>query len=128
MMTSALLEHGISHLARIRAELGYWLAENGYESVRCIQGQMGFGKQQVLGTGLTKYEAEHVLDWLEAHGRCQLSAVADGCFTVTAWRSVDNPEVFERVNYMQVVTSYRPEQANMEKHPLGEFRGRNDQK
>src|SRR5262249_34423788 len=34
MMTSALLQHGISHLARVRADLGRWLADNGCESVR----------------------------------------------------------------------------------------------
>jgi dihydroorotate dehydrogenase (fumarate) len=110
MMTSALLQHGISHLARVREDLGRWLENNGYESVRRIQGQMAFGEREVLGTGLTKIEAEHVLDWLETHGHCGLSTAAGGdCFTVTAWRSVTDPEVFERVNYMQVVTSYQPD-------------------
>ena len=109
MMTSALLRHGISHIARIHEDLGRWLADNGYESVRRIQGQMGFAERQVLGTGLTKVEAEHVLDWLDAQGQGpgQLST-AGNCFTVTACRSVPDPEVFERVNYMQVITSYRP--------------------
>jgi dihydroorotate dehydrogenase (fumarate) len=65
MMTSALLQHGISHLSRVREDLARWLADNGCESVRRIQGQM-------------------------------------------SRRSVADPEVFERVNYMQVVTSYQP--------------------
>jgi len=36
-------------------------------------------------TGLTKPEAEAVLDWLEAHGHCdcQVSYVDGECFTVT---------------------------------------------
>ena len=119
MMTSALLQHGINHLARVREDLGRWLGDNGYESVRRIQGQMAFGGQ-VLGTGLTKIEAEHFLDWLESHGRCQVSTDAAGYFTVTAWRSVDKPEVLERVNYIQVVTSYRPDQAIMGENHLSD--------
>jgi dihydroorotate dehydrogenase (fumarate) len=65
MMTSALLQHGIGHLLRVRDDLGRWLADNGHESVRHIQGQM-------------------------------------------SRRAVADPEVFERVNYMHVVTSYHP--------------------
>jgi dihydroorotate dehydrogenase (fumarate) len=64
MMTSALMHHGISYLRRVRDELGRWLADNGCESVRHIQGQM-------------------------------------------SRRAVPDPEVFERVNYLQVVTSYK---------------------
>jgi dihydroorotate dehydrogenase (fumarate) len=64
-MTSALLQHGIAYLGRILGELGRWLADNGCESVRQIQGQM-------------------------------------------SRRAVADPAVFERVNYLQVVTSYRP--------------------
>jgi dihydroorotate dehydrogenase (fumarate) len=65
MMTSALMQHGIGYLGRVRQELGRWLADNGCDSVQEIQGQM-------------------------------------------SRRSVEDPAVFERVNYMQVVTSYKP--------------------
>jgi dihydroorotate dehydrogenase (fumarate) len=65
MMTSALMQHGIDYLERIKLDLGRWLADNGYESVRQVQGQL-------------------------------------------SRRSVADPAVFERVNYMQVVTSYQP--------------------
>jgi dihydroorotate dehydrogenase (fumarate) len=65
MMTSALLQHGIGYLGRVRDDLGRWLADNGHESVRHVQGQM-----------------------------CR--------------RAVADPEVFERVNYMQVITSHQP--------------------
>lgn len=39
----------------------------------------------LLATGLTKAEAEALLDWMEAHGRgdCQVSYVAGEGFTVT---------------------------------------------
>jgi dihydroorotate dehydrogenase (fumarate) len=40
MMTSALLKHGIGHLARVLADLGLWMEEHGYESVRQMQGSM----------------------------------------------------------------------------------------
>jgi dihydroorotate dehydrogenase (fumarate) len=110
MMTSALLRHGIGYLARVREDLGRWLADNGYESVRSIQGLMGFGETQLWGSGLTKIAVEEVLDWLEVHGHghCEVSTVAGNSFSVTAWCSVADPEIFERANYVQVVTSYRP--------------------
>jgi dihydroorotate dehydrogenase (fumarate) len=110
MMASALLLHGISHLARVREQLGQWLEDNGYESVRRIQGQMGFGEHHLFGIGLTKLEAEHALDWLETQGsgHGQLSIDAGGSFTVGAWRSLNDPEVFEQVNYMKVISSYHP--------------------
>ncbi len=38
MTTSALLRHGPTHLAVIEAELRTWLIDNGYESVRQLQG------------------------------------------------------------------------------------------
>jgi dihydroorotate dehydrogenase (fumarate) len=65
MMTSALIQHGIGYLGQLEQELGRWLADNGWESVRQIQGQM-------------------------------------------SRRAVPDPAVFERMNYMQVVTSYQP--------------------
>ncbi len=65
MMTSALMQHGIAHLDRVRHDLGRWLGDNGWKSVRQIQGQL-------------------------------------------SRRAVADPSVFERVNYMQVVTSYKP--------------------
>jgi len=65
MMTSALMQHGIRYLGRVREDLGRWLTDNGCESVRQIQGQM-------------------------------------------SRRSVADPAVFERVNYMQVVASHKP--------------------
>ena len=73
-MASALMQHGIAYLGRVRQELGRWLADNGCDSVRQIQGQM-------------------------------------------SRRAVPDPAVFERVNYMQVVTSYQP-------HPQGTGRAR----
>jgi dihydroorotate dehydrogenase (fumarate) len=65
MMTSALIQHGIGYLGQLEQELGRWLADNGWESVHQIQGQM-------------------------------------------SRRAVPDPAVFERMNYMQVVTSYQP--------------------
>ena len=40
MMTSALLEHGIDHLAKVRADLLAWMEEHEYESIRQMQGSM----------------------------------------------------------------------------------------
>lgn len=40
MMTSALLEHGIDHLAKVRADLVAWMEEHEYESIRQMQGSM----------------------------------------------------------------------------------------
>ena len=40
MMTSALLEHGVGHLARVRADLITWMESHEYESVRQMQGSM----------------------------------------------------------------------------------------
>jgi dihydroorotate dehydrogenase (fumarate) len=65
MMTSALMQHGIHYLERIRHDLGRWLGDNGWQSVHQIQGQL-------------------------------------------SRRAVPDPAVFERVNYMQVVTSHKP--------------------
>ena len=73
MMTSALMQHGIAYLGRVRQELGRWLGDNGWESVRQIQGQL-------------------------------------------SRRAVADPAVFERLNYMQVVTSFKP-------HPQRTSRG-----
>jgi dihydroorotate dehydrogenase (fumarate) len=66
MMTSALMQHGIDYLQRVQQDLGRWLRDNGWQSVRQIQGQ------------------------LSRH-------------------AVPDPAVFERVNYMQVMTSYKPD-------------------
>jgi dihydroorotate dehydrogenase (fumarate) len=68
MMASALMQHGIGYLGRVRQDLGRWLGDNGCASVRDLQGQM-------------------------------------------SRRRVADPAVFERVNYMQVLTSYRPPKA-----------------
>jgi dihydroorotate dehydrogenase (fumarate) len=40
MMTSALLEHGIEHLAKVRTDLVAWMEEHEYESIRQMQGSM----------------------------------------------------------------------------------------
>jgi dihydroorotate dehydrogenase (fumarate) len=40
MMTSALLEHGVEHLARVRADLVTWMESHEYESIRQMQGSM----------------------------------------------------------------------------------------
>ncbi len=40
MMTSALLIHGIEHLARVRADVLQWMEEHEYESIRQMQGSM----------------------------------------------------------------------------------------
>jgi dihydroorotate dehydrogenase (fumarate) len=66
MMTSALMQHGINYLERVRQDLGRWLGDNGWQSVREIQGKL-------------------------------------------SRRAVPDPAVFERVNYMQVLTSYEPD-------------------
>jgi dihydroorotate dehydrogenase (fumarate) len=40
MLTSALLQHGIDHLKRVRAEMVRWMEEHGYAAVRLMQGSM----------------------------------------------------------------------------------------
>ena len=40
MMTSALLEHGVGHLARVRADLVAWMESHEYESIGQMQGSM----------------------------------------------------------------------------------------
>jgi dihydroorotate dehydrogenase (fumarate) len=40
MTTSALLKHGIDHIAKIRAELAQWMEEHEYESIAQMQGSM----------------------------------------------------------------------------------------
>lgn len=40
MMTSALLQRGISHLAKVRDDLATWMKEHDYESIRQMQGSM----------------------------------------------------------------------------------------
>jgi dihydroorotate dehydrogenase (fumarate) len=40
MMTSALLKHGIEHLAKVRADLVAWMEEHEYESIGQMQGSM----------------------------------------------------------------------------------------
>ncbi len=40
MLTSALLRHGVGHLARVRAEMVSWMEEHGYAAVRLMQGSM----------------------------------------------------------------------------------------
>ena len=42
MMTSALLQHGIAHLAAVRAGVLDWMDEHEYESIRQMQGSMSF--------------------------------------------------------------------------------------
>jgi dihydroorotate dehydrogenase (fumarate) len=66
MMTSALMQHGIHYLDRVRHDLGRWLGDNGWKSVLEIQGQL-------------------------------------------SRRAVADPGVYERVNYMQVLTSFQPD-------------------
>lgn len=63
MMTSALLQKGISHISRLLAGISEWLEENRYESMEAFHGVMGHG-------------------------------------------SVENPEAFERANYMKVLGSF----------------------
>jgi dihydroorotate dehydrogenase (fumarate) len=42
MTTSALLKHGIEHLATVRRDLVAWMEEHEYESVRQMQGSMSY--------------------------------------------------------------------------------------
>ncbi len=42
MMTSALLKHGIDHLARVRADVVAWMEEHEYTSIRQMQGSMSY--------------------------------------------------------------------------------------
>jgi len=42
MMTSALLENGIQHLARVLSDLAAWMKEHEYESIRQMQGSMAW--------------------------------------------------------------------------------------
>ena len=40
MMTSALLQHGIDHMASVLARLVHWMEEHEYESIRQMRGSM----------------------------------------------------------------------------------------
>jgi len=40
MMTSALLRNGISHLAKVKADLVSWMEHHEYKSIREMQGSM----------------------------------------------------------------------------------------
>jgi dihydroorotate dehydrogenase (fumarate) len=42
MMTSALLQHGIAYLARVRADLVSWMEEHEYTSIAEMQGSMSY--------------------------------------------------------------------------------------
>jgi dihydroorotate dehydrogenase (fumarate) len=42
MMTSALLKHGIKHLAHVRDQLVHWMEQHDYESIRQMQGSMSY--------------------------------------------------------------------------------------
>jgi len=42
MMTSALLQHGIAYLARVRADVLEWMEEHGYASIAQMQGSMSY--------------------------------------------------------------------------------------
>jgi dihydroorotate dehydrogenase (fumarate) len=42
MMTSALLRHGIDHLAKVLADLSLWMEQHEYESIRQMQGSMSY--------------------------------------------------------------------------------------
>ena len=63
MMASALLKHGIPHLAKVRRELAQWMNEHEYESIHQMRGSL-------------------------------------------SQRSAANPEMFERANYVKVLSSY----------------------
>jgi dihydroorotate dehydrogenase (fumarate) len=40
MMTSALLQHGIDHVASVLKDLSQWMEEHEYESIRQMRGSM----------------------------------------------------------------------------------------
>lgn len=42
MMTSALLEHGVEHLTRVREDLVTWMAAHEYDSIAQMQGSMSY--------------------------------------------------------------------------------------
>jgi dihydroorotate dehydrogenase (fumarate) len=42
MLTSALLQHGIAHLARVRTDLVTWMEEHEYRSIAEMQGSMSY--------------------------------------------------------------------------------------
>jgi dihydroorotate dehydrogenase (fumarate) len=42
MMTSALLRHGVEHLAVVLGEMGDWMREHDYHSLRMMRGSMSF--------------------------------------------------------------------------------------
>lgn len=57
MMTSALLRHGISHLATVRDMMTEWMEEHEYESVRQMQGSMN---QQAVGQPAAYERANYI--------------------------------------------------------------------
>jgi dihydroorotate dehydrogenase (fumarate) len=42
MLTSALLQHGIAHLARVRADVLEWMEAHEYASIGQMQGSMSY--------------------------------------------------------------------------------------
>jgi dihydroorotate dehydrogenase (fumarate) len=42
MMASALLQRGVEHLGRVRADLVAWMEAHEYESIRQMQGSMSY--------------------------------------------------------------------------------------
>jgi dihydroorotate dehydrogenase (fumarate) len=65
MMTSALLMHGIEHLAKVKLDMLNWMEENEYESVRQMQGSMS----QLSVTDPEAFERANYMKVLKSYSR-----------------------------------------------------------
>ncbi|MDK2970428.1 MAG: hypothetical protein PWP23_183 [Candidatus Sumerlaeota bacterium] len=63
MMTSALLRHGIGHIATVRRQLFDWLEENEYESIQQMQGSLSMKS----APNATAYERANYLKVLSSY-------------------------------------------------------------
>ena len=63
MMTSALLRHGVEHLAVVLAEMRDWLVEHEYHSLRTMRGSMSFRSV----ANASAYERANYMKVLRAH-------------------------------------------------------------
>jgi dihydroorotate dehydrogenase (fumarate) len=63
MMTSALLRHGVEHLAGVLAGVRDWMAEHDYDSVKMMQGSMSF----LSVANPSAFERANYLKVLRAH-------------------------------------------------------------
>ncbi len=65
MMTSAILQNGIGHFARVKQDLANWMEDKEYDSITQMQGSMSYGKVENPGAfqrgNYMKVVSSHIL-------------------------------------------------------------------